>query len=38
MNSGTQPLDEHVVPPASLAIHASEHAGESRADELRAIQ
>ena len=38
-----QPLDEHVVPPGALAIHADrdavalEHAGEGRAGELRAL-
>lgn len=38
-----QPLNEHVVPPSSFAVHADgdavvgEHGGEGRAGELRAL-
>src|SRR5260370_2388310 len=42
-DAAPQPLDEHVVPPCSFAIHADrdavagERAGEGRAGELRAL-
>jgi hypothetical protein len=42
-DAAPQPLDEHVVPPSALAVHADgdaivgEHAGEGRAGELRAL-
>src|SRR5258708_3074285 len=42
-DAAPQPLDEHVVPPCSFAIHtdrdavAGERAGEGRAGELRAL-
>src|SRR5271169_459577 len=43
LDAAPQALDEYVVAPSSLAIHADrdtvvgEHAGESRAGELRAL-
>src|SRR4029077_953311 len=42
-DAAPQPLDEHVVPPGALAVHADgdavvgEHSGERRAGELRAL-
>ena len=42
-NAAPQPLDEHVVPPSALAVHADrdpvfdQHAGERRAGELAAL-
>src|ERR1700710_295525 len=42
-DAAPQPLDEHVVAPCALAVHADgdgvagEHAGEGRAGELRAL-